>query len=90
MKASRGTVIPGSMKIAVLDRDRGCVGFGRLPGDCMGPLEIDHVRASGGISMKSRTQTDNLVALCGAHHRWKTEHGKTARPVLLDYLGTFA
>jgi 5-methylcytosine-specific restriction endonuclease McrA len=86
MKASRGTVIPPALRIEVIARDGGCVGFQRFPGDCMGALEIDHVRASGGVGMKSRTEADNLVALCGSHHRWKTEHGRTARPLLIEYL----
>jgi len=86
MKPSRGTVIPTAMKLDVFERDAGCVGFGRLPGDCAGPLEPDHVRASRATGMKSRTKPDNLVALCGSHHRWKTEHGREARPLLLAYL----
>jgi len=86
MKPSRGTVIPTAMKLDVFERDAGCVGFGRLPGDCAGPLEPDHVRASHATGMKSRTKPDNLVALCGSHHRWKTEHGREARPLLLAYL----
>lgn len=90
MKASRGTVIPPEMRLRVLQRDAaqagGCVGYGRLPGDCCGPLELDHVRASHGMGMKSRTEEDNLVALCGAHHRYRTENGRTARPILLSYL----
>jgi 5-methylcytosine-specific restriction endonuclease McrA len=89
-KASRGTVIPYPTRIAVLVRDAretgGCVGFKRFPGPCAGPLELDHVRASHGMGMKSATTEDNLVSLCGACHRWKTEHGRTARPILLDYL----
>lgn len=83
---SRGTVIPPALRLAVLNRDNGCVGRGRLPGECSGSLELDHVRASHGIGMKSRTEADNLVALCGAHHRWKTSFGREARPLLLAYL----
>lgn len=74
------------MRLDVLVRDNGCIGFGRLPGDCSGGLELDHVRASGGMGMKSRTEPDNLVSLCGAHHRYKTANGRTARPILLAYL----
>jgi hypothetical protein len=92
MKPSRGTVIPTDMRLRVLQRDAratgGCVGFGRLPGDCAGGLELDHVRASHGMGMKSETSEGNLVALCGAHHLYKTANGKAARPVLLDYLTT--
>lgn len=94
MTRSAGIRIPASMRLRVLRRDEraagGCVGFGRLPGDCMGGLELDHVRASGGLGMKSTTCDCNLVALCGAHHRHKTAHGRDDRPVLLDYLERFA
>lgn len=87
MKASRGTVIPAALRLEVHLRDNGCVGA-RLGWD--GPhtsaLELDHVRASGGLGMKSRTAADNLVALCGECHRWKTANGRTARPQLLAYL----
>lgn len=84
---SKGTVIPPQLRLLVLDRDRGCVGpTVGMPGDCAGGLELDHVRASHGIGMKSETTAANLVALCGTHHRWKTEHGREVRPALLDYL----
>lgn len=86
LKASSGTRIPHLMRLEVLVRDNGCIGFERLPGDCAGGIELDHVRASGGIGMKSPTEPSNLVSLCGAHHRYKTEHGRAARPVLLAYL----
>jgi hypothetical protein len=86
MKASRGTVIPTDLRLVVLLRDQGCAGFGRLPGECMGGLELDHVRASHGIGMKSETEARNLVSLCGAHHRYKTANGRVARPLLLAYL----
>lgn len=87
MKQSRGTVIPPRLRIEVLDRDAGCVGpFVGMPGDCAGTLELDHVRASHGMGMKSETTFANLVTLCGAHHRVKTNAGRTWRPVLLDYL----
>jgi 5-methylcytosine-specific restriction endonuclease McrA len=90
MKPSRGTVIPAGLRIDVLTRDMGCVGFGRFPGDCAGANELDHVRASHGMGMKSETTSSNLVTLCGAHHRWKTENGRKARPILLDYLASVA
>lgn len=87
MAPSRGTVIPNALRIAVLVRDQGCIGY-RLswPGECAGALELDHVRASHGMGMKSRTEADNLVSLCGAHHKYKTEHGRETRPALLAYL----
>jgi hypothetical protein len=90
MKPSRGTVIPHELRLFVLVRDAamagGCVGFGRFPGACQGPVELDHVRASHGIGMKSETSRANLVTLCGGHHRYKTANGKKARPILLEYL----
>lgn len=89
---SKGTVIPKDVRLTVLQRDAkatgGCVGFGRFPVECAGPLELDHVRASHGMGMKSETEPWNLVALCGACHRWKTANGRTARPILLAYLAT--
>lgn len=87
MKPSRGTVIPAAIRLAVHLRDNGCVGR-KLgwPGDHTSALELDHVRASGGMGMKSDTAEGNLVALCGECHRWKTAHGREARPQLLDYL----
>src|SRR5258706_10525770 len=86
MKPSRGTVIPGELRLAVYRRDQGCIGAKAFPGECAGGLEADHVRASHGMGMKSETTLENLVTLCGAHHRWKTEHGREARPILLAYL----
>jgi 5-methylcytosine-specific restriction endonuclease McrA len=88
VKPSRGTVIPADMRLRVLQRDQGCVGFGRFPVACGGGLELDHVRASGGMGMKSRTEDDNLVSLCGNCHRYKTAFGRQARPILLDYLAS--
>lgn len=89
LKPSAGTRIPAAMHVRVLTRDGGCVGFRRLPGECMGGLELDHVRASGAVGMKSVTCDCNLVSLCASHHRHKTQHGRAARPVLLDYLARF-
>lgn len=87
MKASSGTTIPGDVRAAVLARDGMCVGpqVG-MPGICVGGLELDHVRASHGMGMKSETTVGNLVALCSGHHRLRTSYGKTWRPILLDYI----
>jgi hypothetical protein len=64
-----------------------CVGFlVGMPGPCFGALEIDHVRASGAVGMKSRSTVDNGVLVCSSHHREKTENGRQWRPVLLDYI----
>lgn len=87
LKPSRGTTIPASLRLQVHLRDNGCVGQ-RLgwPGPHTSALELDHVRASGAIGMKSATTADNLVALCGECHRWKTLNGRVARPELVAYL----
>lgn len=75
------------MRLDVLQRDQGCIGpMVGMPGDCYGSLELDHVRASHGVGLKSATVPSNLVTLCGGHHRLKTEAGRTWRPVLLAYL----
>jgi hypothetical protein len=88
LKPSRGTTWPEDEARVIKYRDGSCVGprVG-FPGDCFGyPLEIDHVRASHGMGMKSESTRSNGVLLCGNHHRWKTEHGREARPLLLTYL----
>lgn len=86
MKQSRGTVIPNAMRLRVLRRDNGCV-LG--PVGCQSANELDHVRASGAMGMKSVTCDCNLVTLCGAHHRYKTSRGREVRPILLEYLSQF-
>jgi len=87
LASSEGTVIPAALRLEVIERDKGCVGWKLLwPGECVGALELDHIRASHAMGMKSATEPDNLVSLCGAHHRWKTEHGRATRPALLDYI----
>src|SRR5687768_8420562 len=79
--------IPAAVRNYVRARDNGCVGR-RLgfPGECWGGLELDHVRSSGGMGLKSESVPTNLVVLCSAHHRYRTEHGRETRPLLLDYL----
>jgi hypothetical protein len=87
LKPSRGTVIPEDVRRRVEERDRACAGWVvGMPGPCAGQPELDHVRASGGISMKSRSTADNLVRMCGAHHRLKTADGRIWRPILIDYI----
>jgi 5-methylcytosine-specific restriction endonuclease McrA len=92
-KQSHGTVIPADIRLRVRLRDGikagGCVGRVLLRDGCEGALELDHVRASGGVGMKSITCDCNLVTLCGTHHRFKTEHGRDVRPVLIAYLALF-
>jgi hypothetical protein len=91
MKSSRGTVIPRDVRQAVRLRDGSCVcaraGFPiEVVKACSGDIQEDHVRASHGTGMKSRSTVDNLVLLSASSHRWKTEHGREARPLLLAYL----
>ena len=90
-KVKRDTADEAAEKRYVRQRDRGCVaerawGAGKtLP--CEGPLDVDHVRASGGLGMKSETHRRNMVVLCRHHHAAKTQYGKTWRPLLIAYLG---
>lgn len=89
MKQSRGTVIPPAVRERVLFRDRyQCVGLhlGWESHKTSVGLELDHVRASHGMGMKSATEETNLVVLCNDCHLWKTTHGREARPLLLAYL----
>jgi 5-methylcytosine-specific restriction endonuclease McrA len=94
-KVKRDTDAERAEKNYVRARDNGCVAWRALrhgedrPIDarhCDGPLDVDHVRASGGLGMKSPTHRTNMVVLCRHHHRAKTEYGKVWRPLLLAYL----
>lgn len=90
-KVKRDTPLEAAEKAHVRHRDNGCVAARaarrhELAADCSGPLDVDHVRASGGLGMKSPTVRTNLVVLCRHHHDAKTQYGKTWRPLLLDYL----
>jgi 5-methylcytosine-specific restriction endonuclease McrA len=79
--------VPPGVRAQVRARDRVCV-FTRLgiPHDCFGQLELDHVRASGGLGLRSRSTADNLVVLCPSAHRLKTLEGRRWRPVLLAWI----
>jgi 5-methylcytosine-specific restriction endonuclease McrA len=79
--------VPPGVRALVRARDGGCV-FGRLGilHDCFGQLELDHVRASGGLGLRSRSTPDNLVLLCPSAHRIKTLEGRRWRPVLLAWI----
>ena len=91
MKQSKGTVIPPDIRLKVLTRDRACVGpaVGMITA-CQGSVELDHVRASHGMGMKSETTPNNLVVLCSLHHRMKTADGRKWRPRLLEYLARWS
>ncbi len=54
-----------------------------MPGECLPGWEMDHVRASGGLGMKSPSVATNAARLCPRHHRLKTNNGRTWRPSLL-------
>lgn len=87
LRPSAGTTWPPAVRRAIRERDRGCAGpAAGMPGDCHYALEIDHVRASGGLGMKSRSTVDNGVVLCGFHHQEKTRYGREYRPMLLRYI----
>ncbi len=88
MKTYPGTRIPPVVRAKVLARDLGCVAVraGFTDHRCFGGWELDHVRASGGLGMKSPSEPSNLVTLCALAHREKTENGRIWRPKLLDYL----
>jgi hypothetical protein len=89
MKAIAGTRWDPDVRAEIMALDGGrCVGprAGLPDSTCDLSLEIDHVRASHGMGMKSRSTVDNGVVLCGRHHRIKTEHGKLYRPLLLDWI----
>jgi 5-methylcytosine-specific restriction endonuclease McrA len=87
LKPSKGTVIPPKVRLQVRARDRGCVGprIG-MERECFGQLELDHIRASGGLGLKSASVPENLVTLCGQHHYEKTIHGRTWRPLLIQWI----
>lgn len=89
----RDTAAEAAEKAYVRTRDGGCVADRaqriRWVGPdeyCQGPLQVDHVRASGALSKKSVTHRSNMVLLCAWHHKLKTEYGRTWRPLLLAYL----
>jgi hypothetical protein len=86
-RVNRPDPIPAAVRDSVRARDRGCV-FSRLEisHDCFGRLELDHVRASGGLGLRSPSTADNLVVLCPAAHLEKTLHGRRWRPVLLAWI----
>jgi 5-methylcytosine-specific restriction endonuclease McrA len=79
--------VPPAVRAHVRARDRVCV-FTRMdvPHECFGRLELDHVRASGGLGLRSRSTPDNLALLCPSAHRLKTLEGRRWRPVLLAWI----
>ncbi len=56
-----------------------------LPGPCEGWGELDHIM-NGGTGKRGPSVVGNLVSLCSAHHRYKTDHAKEVRPMLLRWV----
>jgi hypothetical protein len=70
----------------VFARDYGCVAPRLdIEGPCEGRIEIDHVD-NAGLGKRGPSTADNLVSLCSAHHRTKTENARALRPLLRAYL----
>jgi hypothetical protein len=84
---SWGDPIPADVRAYVRERDGSCV-FTQLaiPHECFGQLELDHVRSSGGLGLRSPSTADNLVVLCPTAHFAKTLNGRRCRPVLLEWI----
>lgn len=85
MKPSRGTVWPTEVRAHVHTHQPLCVGpLAGMYGPCEGSIELDHIRASGGIGLKSKSIATNAASMCSAHHSMKTNEGKRWRPRLID------
>jgi len=57
-----------------------------MPEVCLGAPQKDHVRASGGLGVKSPSTVDNGALLCARHHELKTREGRTWRPRILEWI----
>lgn len=87
MKPSMGTRWPPEVRTHVSAHQPVCLGpIAGMPGACEGGLELDHLRASGAMGMKSDSIATNAARLCGLHHRLKTREGRTWRSHLLEAL----
>lgn len=73
---------------AYLERRDGRCAMAKIRADhiCDGPSEIDHIRSSGGLGLRSPSIKANCVRLCRWAHLQKTYYGKTIRPLLLYYI----
>jgi hypothetical protein len=86
IRPSSGTHWPSWVREHALSHQRrvGCLGpMAGMPGACAGELEGDHIRASGGMGMKSKSIATNYASLCSVHHFAKTQEGRAWRPVLI-------
>lgn len=90
MRKSRGTQWPTAVREHVREHQGwGCIGpLAGMPEACIGPrVELDHVRASHGVGMKSPSVATNAARLCAAvHHPMKTNDGERWRPELLKVI----
>lgn len=84
MKQSTGTRWPPEVREHVYSHQPRCIGtLAGMPGPCEGSDELDHIRASGAVGLKSKSIAVNGARLCGAHHRMKGDRGKHWRPRLI-------
>ena len=84
MARSAGTRWPAEVREHVREHQPRCIGpLAGMPWDCTPGYELDHVRASGGVGMKSESIATNGAQLCPRHHELKTRAGRTWRPRLL-------
>ena len=87
LRPSRGTTWPPDVRAHVLTHQRSCIGpLAGMLGTCSPGDELDHVRASHGLGMKSESIATNAARLCSWHHDLKTRNGKAWRPRLLDVI----
>lgn len=84
IKQSAGTRWDPEVRAHVSRHQPPCIGpLAGMPGVCMGGSDLDHVRASHGMAMKSESIASNGARMCGAHHLLKTNAGRTWRPILI-------
>lgn len=87
LKASSGTVWPVEVREHVRVHQAGCIGpIAGMPGHCDGETQLDHVRASHAVGMKSKSIATNAARVCNWHHDMKTRQGKLWRPRLLSIM----
>lgn len=91
LKRSAGTRWPRTVRDHVAVHQARCIGnLAGMPGACAGMPELDHVRASHGLGMKSESIATNAARLCNFHHAQKTLDGRTWRPRLLTVVARLA
>jgi hypothetical protein len=82
------------LRYAVIRRDHACVGakigMGGACGSQFGSgtdivWELDHID-NAGMGRRGPSTMENLVLMCGYHHRVKTEATRTWRPKLREYI----